>query len=698
MSGAARLAAPVLSLAGELERPGPVDAGFAALHGLYWLSANLAQTSPLLLAVDDAHWADAASLRFLAYLAQRAEELPIALLVASRPPEPAARTEVLEALLSSPATALLAPRAAQRAGGGRADRGAPGPEPAAEFTRASTRRPAATRSSPASLIATLVEEAGRPERRRGGRARAPHPRDDRAIGPAAVGRLPATHTCAGERGRGARTRRRATRRRSPRRARGPVAAGAADTLAQQGILRPGRPLEFVHPIVRRAIADSLAHGSEPPRTRAPRACSPATGRRPSASPRTCSRRIRPATRWWSSSCGPRQRPRSRAAPPRPRWTTCVAPCGEPPPVEVRPHLLRELGGAERIVGDPAGARHLREALADDGRARRPGADRARVDPSAAPRGALRRGGRNAGAGDPQARHDDRELALELEAELATAGRLDPGTQPRTASRLERIGSGIDGGSPAERLVIASLGFQRALAGGAAGSAARTGGGALDRGLLAEQGPDSPALADAHTTLIMAERFDRVERALGQALEHARRRTSLSGIAVTSMFRSMLAQRRGEAIVAESEARTAVDAADEAAWIALELMARACVVEALIDRGQPAAAPRRTVGARHGRDPRQPDAQLPPARPRTGTDRERRPRSRHRRPGRTGTARASAGMEQPGQVRLALASRRGAHQARRRRAGARLASEELPAHATGAHRARSGSPCVPSGWL
>ena len=52
---------------------------------------------------------------------------------------------------------------------------------------------------------------------------------------------------------------------------------------------------------------------------------------------------------------------------------------------------------------------------------------------------------------------------------------------------------------------------------------------------------------------------------------------------------MLAQRRGTAIVAESEARTAVDAADKTAWTALELLARACLVEALIDRGQPDAA-------------------------------------------------------------------------------------------------------------
>ena len=32
---------------------------FAVLHGLYWLTANLAEHSPLLIALDDAHWADA---------------------------------------------------------------------------------------------------------------------------------------------------------------------------------------------------------------------------------------------------------------------------------------------------------------------------------------------------------------------------------------------------------------------------------------------------------------------------------------------------------------------------------------------------------------------------------------------------------------------------------------------------------------
>jgi len=41
------------------------------MHGLYWLIANLAARRPLVIAVDDAHWADAPSLRWLAHLAAR---------------------------------------------------------------------------------------------------------------------------------------------------------------------------------------------------------------------------------------------------------------------------------------------------------------------------------------------------------------------------------------------------------------------------------------------------------------------------------------------------------------------------------------------------------------------------------------------------------------------------------------------------
>jgi DNA-binding CsgD family transcriptional regulator len=60
---------------------------FTTLHGLYWLLANLSDDGPLLLAVDDAHWADLASLRFLAFLVSRLPELPVLLLVCARQEE-----------------------------------------------------------------------------------------------------------------------------------------------------------------------------------------------------------------------------------------------------------------------------------------------------------------------------------------------------------------------------------------------------------------------------------------------------------------------------------------------------------------------------------------------------------------------------------------------------------------------------------
>ncbi|MFI6099857.1 AAA family ATPase [Lentzea sp. NPDC051213] len=56
-------------------------ADFAVLHRVYRLATTLAGTTGLLIVVDDAHWADAASLRWFAYLALRVQGLPIALVL-----------------------------------------------------------------------------------------------------------------------------------------------------------------------------------------------------------------------------------------------------------------------------------------------------------------------------------------------------------------------------------------------------------------------------------------------------------------------------------------------------------------------------------------------------------------------------------------------------------------------------------------
>src|SRR5262249_38498611 len=67
LAGAAAAVRPFL--AGSAVESAVTDRSFAVLHGLYWLTSNLAAVRPLLLVVDDAHWADEPSLRGLAYLA-----------------------------------------------------------------------------------------------------------------------------------------------------------------------------------------------------------------------------------------------------------------------------------------------------------------------------------------------------------------------------------------------------------------------------------------------------------------------------------------------------------------------------------------------------------------------------------------------------------------------------------------------------
>jgi DNA-binding CsgD family transcriptional regulator len=106
------VAARILGLPGLPDEAGaaaPVapDPSFAVLHGLYWLCANLAAERPVALMVDDAHWADGASLRFLAFLLPRLEELGIVVLLGARPGEAGPSQELLAALTMDPATEVV---------------------------------------------------------------------------------------------------------------------------------------------------------------------------------------------------------------------------------------------------------------------------------------------------------------------------------------------------------------------------------------------------------------------------------------------------------------------------------------------------------------------------------------------------------------------------------------------------------------
>lgn len=108
-AGAAGLARGALY--GEAAQPAVAegDALATALHGLYWLTAAVAERGPVVLAVDDAHWADPSSLRFLGYLAARVDELPVALVLTVRSGEPGASSRALAELAAHPWTIRVQP-------------------------------------------------------------------------------------------------------------------------------------------------------------------------------------------------------------------------------------------------------------------------------------------------------------------------------------------------------------------------------------------------------------------------------------------------------------------------------------------------------------------------------------------------------------------------------------------------------------
>jgi predicted ATPase len=87
LAGAGALAAPLLDPAQLAAQPS-ADSSLATLHGLYWLTANVAASKPLLLAIDDLHWCDLPSLRWLAYVLPRMEGLGLWIVISLRHEDP----------------------------------------------------------------------------------------------------------------------------------------------------------------------------------------------------------------------------------------------------------------------------------------------------------------------------------------------------------------------------------------------------------------------------------------------------------------------------------------------------------------------------------------------------------------------------------------------------------------------------------
>ena len=260
LSGPAALTA---SLLGASQPAGSQDAAaaegsFAIVHGLYWLAANVALHQPTLLAIDDLHWTDTPSLRWLLHLTRRLEGVPLLVVAGSRPPEGEGHDPTLVAeLIADPDVAAIRPEPLGRASIAVLARELHGLEPDEAFCGALQ---TATGGNPLFVGAVLDAVA-----REGTSPTAEHTTRLLEIGAQGVSRAVglrlarlqaealALLRAASVLGDGVELRHAAALGGVEASELGPTAAA----LVRLDLLRREDPLEFFHPVVRRAVYETL---------------------------------------------------------------------------------------------------------------------------------------------------------------------------------------------------------------------------------------------------------------------------------------------------------------------------------------------------------------------------------------------------------------------------------------------------------
>ncbi len=561
------------------EPPAGLNPTLPLLHGLHAVCAQLATDRPLLVVLDDAHEADAPSLRFLAYLAARLEELPIGVLVAVRGGAEPTDAAALDAVRSG--AEILRPCALSPAGVAEQVRDRH-PEATNAFCAGCAR---VTTGNPLYLTALLsaldddriaADDAGAQRLERLGVetvARAVLGRIA-ALGPDAAALAGAVAILGDD---------------VPLRTAVALAGidreeapAAADRLAAADVLHAGPTLTFVHPIVREAVYDDLGPARRArDHLRAAQLMSDAGADAVAAH----LLRAEPAGEPWAVEAL-----RAAAAAARRRGAPDLAvrclrrALDEEPAREERAAVLRELGAAEALIHEPEAVAVLQEAwtLAD-----RP-AERSRVALELGR--ALIMQGRlaecvevcdRAGA-DPEA---DPELLHRLQTELIGAARLDLSTRELCLKRMALVDP-----QTTDRLLLANLAYEHALAGEPAAAGAALALRALDDGaLLAAETSDAPVLYLATNALTLCERFDAAEAAFAEVVAEAHARGSALGFAIASCFRADAANRRGDPRAGLAHAEAAIAASEAHGWALGLPMAIGVAVDALVELGELATA-------------------------------------------------------------------------------------------------------------
>ena len=597
LSGAAELSASLFAPPSASATQGGGESPYAVLHGLYWLAANFALRQPTLLVVDDLHWSDEPSLRWLAYLARRLEGLPLLVLLGTRPPEQAATPPLVTELVADPAAVVIRP-------------GNLGQESIAALARARFAR----EPDPAFVAALHTGSGGNPLyvaalldalSRDGSAPTEEHVPHVLELGPQAVargvaGRLAHLSPDATELLRAAAIVGDQAELRLAAAVAGlePAAAlSAANTLVRADLLRHENPLEFIHPVVRTAILEDTS-GAERAQAhlRAAKALL-AAGAVPEQAASHLAQTIPGDDPFVVATLRTAaERAITRGAP-----EAAVAylrrALDEPPAPTERLDVLYELGEAELNTNPTDALEHLSRAVEDlEVAARRP-------EIALAYERAVNLLGRHGDANDvlramsDRARELDPDLHRRLEGRLIIWSAFDPALYAVATKRLDAIDerelvAGVGAGVllAAWAIVEARRGHSRARAVEFAERALRTG--------AFEKAGERLNIVNALFALTLAGEVDEAEQTYSALISSMQKQGDLFSLAAFQLFRGHLRSERGELLSAEEDLapldRTAFHAAPgfqayRAGFLAEVLLERGELeeAEALVSRPIPA---------------------------------------------------------------------------------------------------------------
>ena len=587
LDDATRLAGPIVGIEAETS-PDDDDDGylpdqsFEVLKALYWLTSNLSERGPVLLAVDDAHWSDQASLRFLMFLLPRLGDLPVTLALTVRTGEVGVESELLGWLRSDPAALVLHPAPLGGASVAELVRAELDSEAEDAFCAACE---AVSDGNPFMLHELLLEL--RAEESEGTEAEASRVRE---LAPASIqravlarlARLP--DECRGL----ARAIAVLGDDAEPREAAGlagldaQAVAEAADALTAAGTLEAGRPLRFAHPLLRNAVyadlsgtekvashrraADMLAAAGVGPERIAIHllATDPAGDREVSETLATAARRA------------------LEHGAPEAAITYLRRALAEPPDPSARPDLLRSLMTASlftmdqqaledlqtdllgELIADPqnlfAAASELSPVLIVFGRTEEGLALLERATAAAIEAG-------------------DYDLVMRFQAQTVIWGQLLPAEE---STRWDRYEDRIAPDSPGERLWLSMKAYEGTFGRGTAIRVAELTRRAVERGTIFREHNDGLIAGSQVWMLIFADELGDAERAIEEYSRVAEARGAML-IAATAYFRAELAYAHGQIARAEAYSRDAVELARQRGFFTAISSWLARLIEVLIER-------------------------------------------------------------------------------------------------------------------